>query len=353
MFRKYLFINFVVLVLLFTACKPEENEEVNYDFTVFVLNEGLWNMNNSSLTAYHSETKKHCSDIFKEENARKLGDVANDVLIYGSKIYIVVNMSGLVEVVDVYTGKSIRQIALLNESGVNRQPRCISKYKNKIYCCCFDGSVIRIDTSTLKVDGIVQAGENPDGICVANHKLYVSNSGGLNFPDYGNTLSVFDISSFKLLKTLKVGTNPTLIKADDYGDVYVMLRGNYSDIQPCLQRIDANKDTVVQTFSFKLSNFDIAGEKLYFYYYDYSDESVKFQVLNVKTETLVNTSFMKDNVQLKTPYGIDVNPNDGSVFITDALDYQSSGDVYCFTQNGKLSYRFEAGLCPKKTVFVK
>lgn len=349
----YHFLCFAVLLFLLSSCvEPVEPDKVNFDFDVWVLNEGLWNMNNSSLTGYHSETKKVCPDVFKEVNGRGLGDVANDILIYGSKVYIVVNVSALIEVVDIYTGKSIRQIPLLDENGINRQPRLICSYKNKIYGCCFDGSVVRIDTSTLKVDGMAQAGQNPDGICVAKHKLYVSNSGGLNYPDYDHTVSVFDLTTFKETKKIKVGINPTVIKADVLGDVYVLSCGNYSEIQPCLQRIDTEKDSLVQTFPFKLSNFDISGDLLYFYYYDYSSSSVNFQVLNVKTETVVNSSFIQEDISIKMPYAIDVNPKDGSIFIADALDYQTTGEVYCFTKNGKLSYQFEAGLCPKKTIFI-
>ncbi len=339
--------------MLASCVKPEEKEDVNYDFTIWVLNEGLWNMNNSSITAYNSTTQKLCADVFKQENSRCLGDIANDIIIYGSKAYIAVNMSGVIEVVDVFSGKSIRQISLLNDKGENRQPRCLTYYKNKVYGCCFDGSVVRIDTSSLKIDGIVQAGQNPDGMCVTNNKLYVSNSGGLNFPDYGNTVSVFNLTSFTEIKRIRVSTNPTILKADKQGDVYVMCRGNYSDIPSCLQRIDSKNDTLVQTITYNVSNFDIYDDLLYFYYYDDASKSVNFQVLNNKTETIINTSFLKDKVSIQTPYGINVNPNDGSVFISDALDYQTTGDVYCFDKNGKLSYQFEGGLCPKKTVFLK
>ncbi len=353
MLHKATIIVIICLLSQFMACdKPIETPDDNQDYNILVLNEGLWNMNNSSLTAFHTETKKLSSDIFKTKNGRSLGDVANDMVLSGSKVYIAVNMSGLIEVLDVYTSNSIRQISLLNEEGSNRQPRSLIAYKNKIYCCCFDGSIVCIDTATLKVDKIVLAGANPDGICVSNSKLYVSNSGGLNYPDYGNTVTVFDVSTLKVLKIIKVGTNPTLIKADAYGDVYVLLKGNYNDIQSCLQRIDVNSDIVVQTFSFQLSNFDIAGDLMYFYNYDYSNKAVSFKVLNIKTETIVDESFLKDNLTIKTPYAIDVNINDGSVLISDALDYQSTGDVYCIDKNGKLYYSFEAGICPKKMIFI-
>ena len=119
--------------------------------------------------------------------------------IYGNKIYIVVNVSSTVEVIDFTTGKSIRQIQMLRDNGSSRQPRSIAFDKDKAYVCSFDGTVARIDTTSLEIEAIITAGRNPDDICVQNNKLYVSNSGSLDYsgPGVDNTVSVIDITTFK------------------------------------------------------------------------------------------------------------------------------------------------------------
>lgn len=346
---------FILLIgFLISSCtKPDEKEDVALDFDIWVLNEGLWNMNNSSLTAYNSENKHTHLDIFKNKNGRNLGDVANDIVLYGSKVYIVLNESGLIEVVDMYTVKSITQIIVSNEKGVNRQPRCLSTYKGNVYVCCFDGSLIKIDTTSLTIKETTKAGSNPDGICVVGSKLYVSNSGGLNYPDYGNTVSVFDLNTFTEIKKIEVAINPTLIKANTQGDVFVLSNGNYEDVEPCLQRIDSKKDIVLKRYDFKLSNFDILDNLLYFYHYDYVTNATAYKIFDLESETMLNYSFIRESVNIKIPHSININPHDYSVVITDALDYQSRGEAYCFDKNGKLTYHFETGLCPKKTIFLK
>ena len=85
---------------------------------------------------------------------------------------------------------------LFGDDGIARQPRTFAFHGGKAYVCNFDGTVVRIDTATLAVDGITQAGRNPDGICCAAGKLYVSNSGGLDPQQPDNTVSVIDIASF-------------------------------------------------------------------------------------------------------------------------------------------------------------
>ena len=74
-------------------------------------------------------------------NQRRLGDTANDIAIYGNKIYVVVNVSSTVEVIDFPTGKSIRQISMLRDNGSSRQPRAIAFDKDKAYVCSYDGTV--------------------------------------------------------------------------------------------------------------------------------------------------------------------------------------------------------------------
>ena len=60
---------------------------------MYILSEGLFNQNNSSLARYSFNQQKRTSNYFSANNQRGLGDTANDMAIYGNKIYIVVNVS--------------------------------------------------------------------------------------------------------------------------------------------------------------------------------------------------------------------------------------------------------------------
>ena len=73
---------------------------------IYVLNEGLLNLNNSTLMRYSFSNGIQTPDYFKKINKRGLGDTANDMAIYGSKLYVVVNVSSQIEVIDLKTGTS-------------------------------------------------------------------------------------------------------------------------------------------------------------------------------------------------------------------------------------------------------
>ena len=342
----------LLVVCAFSCEKPDPIEEPQntpveaVSHGVYVLSEGLMNMNNSTLSFYDFDNGTVTPDAFLAANNRGLGDTGNDLQIYGSKLYCVVNISETVEIMEAKTAKSLKQISL---SG--RQPRRIAFDGGYAYVCCFDGSVVKIDTASMTMTATAQAGSNPDGICVANGKLYVANSGGLNYPNYGNTVTVFDLATFSPIKNITVVINPTRMAADSQGDVYLVSNGNYGSVPMTFQRIDSQTDEVVQTFDFAVTNFVISGNLCYLYHYDYSTQQCAVKVMDVRTEHIMIEQFINDGTTLTAPYGIAVNPDNGDVYLTDAYQYTTNGDVYCFGTDGHKKFNFEAGICPSCIVF--
>lgn len=319
----------------------------------YVLSEGLFNLNNSTLIRYTFHDSQTVPDYFRSINRRGLGDTGNDMAIYGSKLYIVVNVSNQIEVVDLSTGTSLKRIPVLTEDGTSRQPRCITFYKEKAYICSFDGTVARIDTTSLSIDGYATAGRNPDGICAYNNKLYISNSGGLDNPDYDNTVSVIDIPSFTETKKITVGTNPGRILPDQYGDIYVATRGDVNKSgDGRLVRINSNTDEVSDSWNETVVNFAIDGNFAYLCKYNYTTKESGIEVFNLASGQTEQRHFITDGTAIQTPYGIAVNPYSGNIYITDAYDYKVKGDVLCFNPQGQLQFRLDnVGLNPNSIVF--
>lgn len=332
---------------------------------VYVLCEGLYGMNNARLVVWNIRTGEVEQDVFSKVNRRGLGDTGNDLLLYGSKIYVVMSGSNTVEVVDALTAMSIRQIPFTNEGGVGRQPRYACAADGKVYVCCFDGSVCRIDTARLEVDAIAYAGLNPDGICVSGNKLYVSNSGGLSFPDCDSTVSVIDRTSFVQTARIVVGMNPYTIAADSRGHVYVSTRGDYDGFNQKsmsgrggeaynLYRIDAVKDSVDRIFNIPVLNFCLYHDTAYLYNYDYNTNTSWIGVFDLESECFVSENFIADGTRIQKPYAIDVEPGTGSVYIGEAYNHLSSGSLFVFSRQGEMQGVLHGlGLNPSGMVFVQ
>ncbi len=344
-----------IIVMLLSSCQKEPTDPQKPIINdvpkgVFVLNEGLFNMNNASLTFYNYDNSTAVTDFFDLKNGRKLGDSGNDIAIYGSKLYIVVTNSSQVEVVDANTGKSVKQISFF-DGETPRQPRNIAFHGSKAFVCSFDGTLAVIDTASLSIEKFTTVGRNPDGIAVANNKVYVSNSGGLDYPNYDNTVSVVDIASFKEIKKIEVGLNPYSVQTDMQGNVYVVTRGNYGDVPMRLHIIDSQSDEVTHTFDKDISSFAINDNWAYAYYADWmSGQTSNIFVIDLNTKEIVNNNFITDNIEIDA-YSIYVNADNGNVFVSDVSGYTGNGRVYCFSKEGKLKYDFEAGMIPGSIAF--
>ncbi|WP_455593069.1 DUF5074 domain-containing protein [Bacteroides sp.] len=354
------------LLLLVTACDDltdrDNTGNGNNGFGVeagtaeiYILNEGLFNLNNSTLSRYSFRNGELIPDYFRQVNRRGLGDTANDMAVYGSKLYIVVNASSQIEVVDLYTGNSLKQIPLLAENGSSRQPRYIAFDEGKTYVCSFDGTVARIDTASLAIDGLTKAGRNPDGICVQNRKLYVTNSGGLDWEGMGvdNTVSVIDLATFTETKKIEVGPNPGRIQATENGFIYVATRGtNIEEGDYHFVQIDSRTDQVVRTYKEKVFNFAINDNLAYLCNFNYRTQTSSVKVFNLQTGQTERENFITDGTEIHTPYCITVNPYNGNIYITDAYDYKVKGDVLCFNPQGQLQFRINnVGINPNTIVF--
>lgn len=210
---------------------------VTVDNFIYILNEGLYNANNSSLTRYNVDDASVVKDCFMEANDKRIGDTANDICLYGSKMYIAVAEENVIWVTD----KSARILKKIETAG---KPRYFVTAEGSVFATLFNGHVARIDTLAMCVDATIPVGRNPEQLCAVGRKLFVANSGGLDYNTevgYDKTVSVIDIPSFTEIKKIEVATNPSNILASENGYVYLVSLGNYSSIPNTLQCI--NPDT--------------------------------------------------------------------------------------------------------------
>ena len=330
----------------------------------YLANEGNMNMNKASLDYMDYTTGIYRRNIYNEVNpgiVKGLGDVANDMAIYGSKLYVVVNVSNKVEVLDTKTGKRIKQIDILN-------CRYITFHNGKAYVSAYlgtvgdpaapNGIVAMIDTTTLTEIKRINVGRQPEEMAIVGEKLYIANSGGYSPKAYESTVSVLDLNSFSFIKNIEVAINLHRVKADQYGDVYVTSRGNYDDVPSRLFVIDSKTDAVKKAFNIGVSNFAINGDILYFYQTEWNSNTgqnkINYGMLDVKDEVILNTKFITDGTDkgITIPYGIAVNPLTKEVFVTDAKNYVTPGTLYCFDPNGKKKWSVTTGDIPAHFAFI-
>lgn len=331
----------------------------------YVLNEGNMGSNKATLDFFDYTTGTYRRNIYAEANPdviKELGDVGNDIKIYGSKMYAVINVSNIIEVLDAKTTKRIKTIPLQN-------CRYVTFKDGKVYASSYAGpvsldpnapigKVAEIDTVSLSIKREVVVGYQPEEMVVVGNNLYVANSGGYRFPNYDRTVSVVDLNSFTEIKKINVAINLHHIAKDDDGDLYVSSRGDYYNVPSSLFLVDSKTGTVKKDFKIAVSEMTIVNGKLYYYgnEFNYNMHSYKksFGIIDVKTEQIISNKIIDQEYvdAIKTPYGIAVNPITEDIYMTDARNYVSTGFVYCFDKSGKLKWKTEGGNIPAHFVFL-
>jgi hypothetical protein len=319
---------------------------------VYVLSEGSFNANNTTLTYYNFSNSTPVTDFYQNVNGSGLGDTGNDMIIYGSKMYIVMNVSSYLEVADASTAMSLKKIDLKNSASQPRTPRFVVAHKNKVFVSSWDGTVAVIDTAALTIDKFVTVGANPEQMVVSGDNLYVANSGGIT-PGYDSTVSIINLNSFTETSKITVGTNPTAITADDAGNLYVGCTGDYGSIRAKLVKVNTATNTVTGSADTAIGKIHFFNGLLYVTGGYLGSSNVR--TLNTTDFSASSANFVTDGTAITLPYALNIDEVTGDVYVGDAKDYVSSGEVFCFDHTGKKKFSFSVapGLNPNTVVFIR
>ncbi|MDD4514364.1 DUF5074 domain-containing protein [Massilibacteroides sp.] len=380
---------FFTLCLLF-SCREDEHivisefqripDTVDADTEIagmYLVNEGNMGSNKCTLDYLDFTTSVYLRNIYAERNptvVKELGDVGNDIQIYGGKLYVVVNCSNKVEVLDARTGIRLTQIEIPNCRYVRfyRGYAYVSSYVSGVL---IDpnaplGAVFKVDTTTLNIVDKVTVGYQPEEMEVLGEYLYVANSGGYRTPYYDNTVSVIELERFKQVKKIVVEINLHRIRKDKYNRLWVSSRGNYNDVDSPYGTVSSNlfllekkvgyNDMVVtDTINIPCSNMALHGDSLYLYSHDYDNQtqnsSLTYAIVDIRTKEVVSKNFITDGTEdeIKMPYGINIHPETGDIYVTDAKNYVSTGTLSCYDKTGKRKWRVQTGDIPAHMVFLK
>ncbi|NMB04975.1 MAG: YncE family protein [Bacteroidales bacterium] len=370
------FVTLSLLLVLFSGCRDDVAMVLSEDIAVgnpevvrgykgfYLLNEGNMGTNKATLDYYDFATGIYTRNIYAERNPhvpKEMGDVGNDIGIYGGKLYAVINVSNKIEVMDAETAERIGQIEIPN-------CRFIRFHQGYAYVTSYAGPVVidpnyeqlgfvaKINTATLEVVDRCLVGFQPDELEIVDGKIYVANSGGYmgagDTGGYERTVSVIDIASFTEVKRIDVAYNLERIKADSRGDLWVSSRGDYKDLPARLFFLDREREEVTDTIPIAASNYWIDDDLLYVYGTEFSyitnSWDISYSIVDTRTREIVTRNIITDGTdeEIEKPYGIMVHPETKDIFITDAGNYVTPGVLYCFDKEGKKKWSVVTGNIP-------
>ena len=337
---------------LFAACKKEPVPDTPSTSTApaYLLNEGSWGGNDAGISLIDLNSDKVEINWFRNNNGRGIGDLAQDLIHYGGKLYASVHTSNTIEVINPTTGKSLKQIDM-----GTRGPRYLASHNGKVYVSCYDKTIVRIDTASLAIEASCPlSGMQPEQLCIIGDTLYVCNcwqydANGTSVFD--STVSVVDINSFSETRKITVAKNPGRIKAIDSHRFMVACAGDYGN-SPAQTLIVDPSNGRRQPLSVPATSFDLSGNTLYLYQTTYDAQGRPAAVFyKVDLATLQATPILQQHAaDLQYAYGINIDPASGNLYICNS-PYNANADLYTFQPDGTLVRKVEGGILASKVVF--
>jgi DNA-binding beta-propeller fold protein YncE len=335
------------LILFLGACKsdkPKTNveEEIKLEngHSLLIVNEGNFQWGNASLSVYNDKSDAINNEVFKNKNNRPLGDVAQSVFIDNDRIYVVVNNSSKIEVINANTFESIATINGLQSPRyfqiiANNRALVTDLYANKISVLNLtDNQIVGDIYLKGKTERMLKVGEKVFVSNIESDKLYWINE---------NSLTLDSI-------TLTYAPNSYAIDKNNF--LWVLCSGKSSEsILPKLYKVDIQNMQILENINIAQQTpipnhllIDNLGENLFFLQND---------VFKINLANASNPPVKLIESNGKNLYALSINPKNNQLYVSDALDYVQKGDVYRYSENGTLLNKFKAGIIPSHIYIIE
>lgn len=349
----------VILILsqlLFLSCRdlPVETifAPVGEKQGVFISCEGNFMYGNSSLSFYDKVNRQVYNQVFFARNGAPLGDVAQSLAFWANSLFVVVNNSGKVVVINpvtlefkgVITGLvSPRYIQFINDK---------KAYVSDLYA----RRITVFNPSTLEKAGYISVTDGKAGSSKHPTETFarVENLVFVTCWSYDNLVLVIDTDSDTLVDSISVPAQPKKIVVDCKGKIWVLTGGSYQGAQggyenPGLVRIDPDTKTVEQIMRWD-SHADKPGD----------------MKLNPAKDTLLIIAgdlYKMPVTDRRLPaspaihaenrlfFSLGVDPENGDIYLTDAIDYSQNAVIYRYTSSGIPIDTFRVGINPGDFLF--
>ncbi len=356
-FRKNTVLLQLLIVVLLTigvgACKKEDAQPVpmptpNFDKGVFISNEGQFTYGNASLSYYNPKTKTVENNIFFKVNHVPIGDILQSLTLHNNRLYMVVNNSGKVYVIDPDSKQHLGTITGLTS------PRYLHfATENKIYITDLYQRAISIaDPVSLKVVDSINLDNTYTGHHTTEQMVAFGKYVFTNAWSYDNKILVINTETDQCVDSITVPKQPNSMVLDKNNKLWVLTDGGYpgstyGQEEGALLRINPNTLEIEHSMRFPIddnpSELCINGTKDTLYFLNRHIYRMAIEEVNLPITPFVTST---NTLPYGGFYGIGVHPRTSEVYAADPIDYVQEGFVNRYSAQGKLIDSFTVGVCP-------
>jgi hypothetical protein len=339
--------NLKLLALLYIctsimACSNSTSTDDNDTIgSVMILNQGGFNRGEASITKFDPETGIVTQNVFATRNGRPLGDVLQSATRQGDKLYLIVNNSRKIEVVNASTLASIRTINL----PATISPRYLAIISKDVgfITSLFSEYVYEINLSSGIVTDSVGVGGWTEDIKNVNGRLYVAKN---PFASTGVTSEVVVINAQtkQVEKRLEMLPGPQRF-AIIGTSIWVNCSGSFGDNNGGLVEISSTSATVLRTVPFNASTSGITVSGTENALYVLSNGIVKVPLNEIENRTVISR---------KSYYSLNIDErNEFIIYASDPKNFTQRGMVYMYNKSGIITDSITAGIVPYDVVHIE
>lgn len=320
----------ILISLILGACSASTSDTKGGEGArVFVLNQGGFNKGEATLSEIRPESGTVTADVFETANGRPLGDIAQSLMPYGDRYYIVVNNSQKIEVVAQSDYRSVATIAIPDNAGPRQMAQIAggSAYVTALY----SDKIYKVDLSSNSVTGSVTIGTGTEGIAVSGDTAFVAKNLNADFSS-GNQIALVRTSNDQVITNWATGTGPVQVEVvGPY--VVVSCSGTWGQNDGEIVVHNRTTGAIVRRIRLEAygSTFALAeGTILY---------ALGNGVIRVDAATGSITS-----VSTRNAYAVGFDGD--RIWIADPLNFAQAGLVYRLSVVGAVQDSFRVGIIP-------
>lgn len=350
--RKLLLLCFAIAIA-FVSCSKKESHHPSPTPTpaaksLFILNEGNYTYANASLSIYDIDADTVGNNMFFKANKAPIGDVGQSLTKIGNDLYIVVNNSQYIYKVDAQT--------ILYKAKIEgfTSPRYMLPVGNdKAYVSDLESRGLWVLNLNTLQHSFLETGNTTEAMVKIGDEVFVANWSNFytNYETSNNTVQVIDCVNDTLVAEIAVAPEPNAMVVDKNNHIWVSCSGAY--VEPAIVCIDPVTRTVIHRFDLSADSYpsgmaiDGTGENVFFMNGGFGTLNV--YKMSVDATQLPDTPFI--TAEGKLFYNLKVNPENGDIYITDAKDYVSNGDLLRYSADGTFISSVSLGIIPSYMLF--
>lgn len=350
------------LVLIgFTNCNSNEKAPTTNCLTekatgkLLIGNEGNFNWGVGTLSLYDSVSQNTVNDVFACQNGEPAGNVVHSLYQQNNEIFVVVNNSRKVEVLNSETLKRRRTITNLNS------PRCLINVGNKLFISDLYNNIISIlgRNATQVERQIPVYGWVEKLIPFSNDKFLAIRTFRMGVVSSFSSSAILSINAENEVVTDSLLVNNAITDAHLEGNYLLLSTTDYnSTAKDSLLVMEVSTNKIIARASLsgtkgRISRITYSARTKSIYYVKYDVVKLNWDAQN---PTIIGEpSVLLAKQQGQEFYGLACFKNQANtLYITDAKNYTSNGELLIYNlDQSKVVKQIQTGIIPGSLIWIK